>query len=143
MSPCICNPHHLNVGTSRVGPSRTARAAIGIVDYYETHVSEDDKVAMSTLEDKVLLFHEFIEDSEVDLQVGRVIPYLGCTRTQNSKFFYTLELSWHVETMVVLDMLPKDEYFHQLNGRMEMLEIRMEYMSKVITWLAHKHRSVF
>jgi hypothetical protein len=133
----------LNVGTSRAGPSHATRETIDVVDYYETHVPEDDKVAMSALEDEVLLVCEFKEDSEVDLQVGRVIPDLGCTKTQNSKFFHTLELYWHVKMMVALDMLPKDEDFRQLKGRMEMLEIQMEYMSKVITWLAHKHGGIF
>jgi hypothetical protein len=143
MDPCISKPHHLNVGTSREGPTCAAREAIGIVDYYETYVHEDDKVMMSALEDEVLLVHEFKEDSEVDLKVGRVIPDLGCTKSRNSKFFHTLELFWHVKTMIVLDMLSKDEYFHQLKGSMEMLEIQMEHMSKVISWSARKHKGLF
>jgi hypothetical protein len=143
MDPCSCKPRHLNVGTSREGPSRAARETIELSITMKPMCHEDDKVSMSALEDEVLLVHEFKEDSEVDLKVGRVIPDLGCTKTRNSKFFHTLELCWHVKTMVALDMLPKDEYFHQLKARMEMLEIQMEYMSKVITWLARKHKGLF
>jgi hypothetical protein len=98
------------------GPSHAARETIDIVGYYETHVPQEDKVSMSALEDEVLLVHEFKEDSEVDLQVGWVIPDMGCTKTQNSKLFHTLELYWHVKTMVALDMLPKDKYFCLLKG---------------------------
>jgi hypothetical protein len=79
-------------------------------------VPEDDKVAMSSLEYEVHLVHEFKEDSGVDLQVGWETPDLGCTKTQNSKFFHTLELYWHVKTMVALSKLLKDEDFCQLKG---------------------------
>jgi hypothetical protein len=68
---------------------------------------------------------------------------MGCTKTKNSKLFHTLELYWHVKTMVALHMLTKDKYFRFLKGRMEMPKIQMEYMSKVNTWLAHKHGGVF
>ena len=98
---------------------------------------------MSALEDEVLLVHEFKEDSEIDLKVGRVILDLGCTNTRNCKFFHTLELCWHVKTMIVLDMLLRDEYFHQLKDPVEMLEIQMKHMSKVITWSARKHKGLF
>jgi len=89
MDPCNHKPFHLNDGTSRVGLSH---ATIDATDYYETYFPEDDKVAMSALEDEVRVVCEFKEDSKVDLQVGREIPDLGCTRTRNSKFFHTLEL---------------------------------------------------
>jgi hypothetical protein len=102
-------------------------------------VPAEDKATMSALEVEVCLACEFKEDVEVDFQVGGVILELGCSRTKNSKFFHTLELYWHVKTMVALGMLPKDEDFFQLKSIMEMLESQNEYLLKVVTWLARKH----
>jgi hypothetical protein len=143
MAPHSCKPRHLNDGNSREDPSRATRETIDIVSYHETHVPEEDKVSMSALEYEVCLIDEFKKESKADLQVGRVIPDMGCTRTQKSKLFERLELYWHVKTMVALDILPKYKYFCQLKRRMDMLEIQMEYMSKVNTWLARKHKGVF
>jgi hypothetical protein len=123
ISPSEHKPRSLGVDTSRVGSSRPTKVTLKAIEYYDTHVPEDDEVAMSALEDEVRLSCEFKEDSEVDFQVGRVISDLGCTSTRNSKFFHTLEIYWHVKMMVSFGMFPKDKDIHQLKGRMEMLKI--------------------
>jgi hypothetical protein len=106
-------------------------------------VPEEEKSEVPSLEVEVHLAQEFKEDVEVDFQVGGVISELGCSRTKNCKFSHTLELYWHVKTMVSFRMLPKDEDFHQLKRRMEMLESQNEYLLKVVTWLSRKHIDIF
>jgi len=55
--------------------------------------------------------------------VGSIIPNLGCIGTHRSKFYKTLELYWHTQTMVALGMLPKDEDLCELKHHMETLEV--------------------
>jgi hypothetical protein len=116
-------------GPSRGRPSRVAQVALEAIEHYENHVPEDDKVAMTALEVEVRLVREFKEDAEINFQVGGARLY----QNQKLKFFHTLELYWHVKTMVALGMLPKGKDFRQLKGKMEMLEIQDEYLLKVIT----------
>jgi hypothetical protein len=63
MAPQSCKPHHLNARNSREDPSHAAIATIDIVSYYETRVSEEDKVSMWALEYEVHLVREFKEES--------------------------------------------------------------------------------
>jgi hypothetical protein len=42
----------------------------------------------------------------VDMQVGRVILDLGCTRNRDSKFHRTVDLYWHVKTLMAQSMKP-------------------------------------
>jgi len=78
---------------------------------------------MHALEGEAPLVHEFKEVDEVDKEVGGIIPYVGCTRSKNSFYFWMIELYWHIKTLVALGLLPKDEEFRQIKGRMEDLEI--------------------
>jgi hypothetical protein len=45
--------------------------------------------------------------------------------------------------MVSLGMFPKEKDFCQLKGWMEMMEVQLEFISKVMTWLARKHGGIF
>jgi hypothetical protein len=123
MAPHGRKPLFSSVIPSRDGPSRVAKEALEATENYENIMPEDDKVSMSALKDEFFLVHEFKEDVKVDFQVRGMITELIFFKTRKSKFFHTLELYWHVKTMVSLKILPKDEDFHQLKGRMEMLEV--------------------
>jgi hypothetical protein len=78
---------------------------------------------MLSLEAEFKLVGDFNDEEEVEHQVGGIIQNLGCTKTENSKFYMTLELYWHIKMMVALGMLPKDQEFWQLKRRMEALEV--------------------
>jgi hypothetical protein len=55
--------------------------------------------------------HAYTKDDEVDKQVGDIVPDLGCTRNRATKFHRTLELYWHVKTMVSQRMQPQEKGF--------------------------------
>jgi hypothetical protein len=61
-------------------------------EFYECYVLEVDKARMFELEEEVRKIVKFHEDEDVEAQVGSFIPYLGCTRSRNSKFYRTLKL---------------------------------------------------
>jgi hypothetical protein len=113
--------------------------------FYAYFFPEEDKVTMQGLEEEVFLTREFKDDEEVEFQVWGLIPNLdlGCTRTMNSKFFRTLELYWHMKTMVALGMIPKEEGVCHLKGRLKALETQNACIIKVVTWLACCHGEVF
>jgi hypothetical protein len=87
---------------------------------------------MLALEVEVRLVMKFKDDEEIEQQVGGLISDLSCTRTHSSKFFYTLELYWHIKTMVALGMFPKDEYSPKLKHRVETLEEKKAYLLSMV-----------
>jgi hypothetical protein len=60
-----------------------------IAYFYEDFFLVEDKATMSTLEAEVHLIREFKDDELVELQVGGLIPDLGCTIIRDSKLFFT------------------------------------------------------
>jgi hypothetical protein len=47
---------------------------------------------------------------------------LGCSRNMDTKFYMTLELYWHMKTMVTQGMLPRDQDYSKFKQRLEALE---------------------
>jgi hypothetical protein len=92
-------------------PSRAVKVAIDVAEFYEDTIPEADNARMTELEEEVHQIRQFHEDKDMEAQVGSFIPDLGCTRTQNSKFYKTLALHWHTKTMVTLGMLPRSKTF--------------------------------
>jgi hypothetical protein len=92
MAPRGCKPHSSGVILSWVGPSQASTEMLDAAEHYEHFVPKENKAAMLALEAEVRLTNEFKEDVEVEFEVGGVILELGCSKTNNSKFFHTLEL---------------------------------------------------
>jgi hypothetical protein len=78
---------------------------------------------MDALEKETRLVKDFKDVDKVKVEVGDIVPDVGCTQSKNSIFFRTVELYWNTKTLVALGLLPKDEDFRKLKSRMEALEI--------------------
>jgi hypothetical protein len=107
-----------------------------VANNYSSYVLVDAQTVMDALEDEAQLVREFKDVEEVETEVGDIILKVGCTRTRNYVFFGTVEIYWHIKTLFSLGLLPKDEDFRKLEGRMEALEFQNSYISETLPWMA-------
>jgi hypothetical protein len=74
------------------------------------------------LEEKVRFVWARTEDKDVDRLVGKVILDLGCTKNMDSKFHMTVELYWHVKTLMAQSMKLQEDKLRNISHRMDALE---------------------
>jgi hypothetical protein len=119
--------------------TRAALAAEAASAHYQHSVLSAAKEATSLVEEEVRLAHACREDDEVDEQVGDIVPDLGCTRNRDTKFHRTVELYWHVKTMVATGMLPKEHDYKKLIQRLEDLEGQNKLLMSMVSWLVKRN----
>jgi hypothetical protein len=68
---------------------------------------------------------------------------MGCTCTRDSKFYKTLELYLHMNTMVVQGILPKGNDYRQFKQRLEALEGHNHMFIMMVSSLVKKNEISF